>query len=103
MRVIETFPYFTVTKLDILLIKIKQKYVCFFFSPEVWSKVRSIVRIKVANYTMLLVLIGCAIMVITGKRARDRGESITQRNLDWHKKYSEGKEEEIKNIGVFGK
>lgn len=73
------------------------------FSPEVWSKVRSIMRIKVANYTMLLILAGCLVMVITGKQARDRGESIMQRNLDWHQKYSEGNEEEIKNIGVFGK
>lgn len=52
---------------------------------------------------MLLMLIGCAGMVISGKRARDRGESLVQRNLDWHKKYAEGKEEDVKNIGVFGK
>ncbi|CAH1724418.1 UPF0389 protein CG9231 [Aphis gossypii] len=71
-------------------------------TPEVWNKVRSIVRIKVANYTMFFIILGCIAMIITGKRARDRGETIMQRNLDWHQKYSEGKED-IKNIGVFGK
>lgn len=78
-------------------------YEPFFYRPEAWSKVRSIVRIKVANYTMLLIIVGCVAMVISGKRARDRGETIMQRNLDWHQKYSEGKGEEIKNVGVFGK
>lgn len=73
------------------------------FSPEVWSKVRSVVRIKVANYTMIMILLGCVAMIVSGKRARDRGESLVQRNLDWHKKYSEGKEDEVKNINVFGK
>lgn len=51
---------------------------------------------------MLVMLLGCVVMVITGKRARDRGETIMQRNLDWHQKYSEGKEESSK-INVFGK
>jgi len=72
------------------------------FSPEVWSKVRSVVRIKLANYTMVVIILGCVMMIVTGKRARDRGETIMQRNLDWHKSYSEGNEEQ-KNIGVFGK
>lgn len=65
-------------------------------------KVRSIVRIKCANYTMIAILLGCVVMVVTGKRARDRGETIMQRNLEWHQKYAEG-QEDIKNIGVFGK
>jgi len=71
-------------------------------NPEVWKKVRSIVRIKVANYTMALILVGCGIMIITGKRAHDRGESLMQRNLDWHEKYSEGKGD-VKNLNLFGK
>jgi len=51
-----------------------------------------------------MILLGCIAMVISGKRARDRGESLVQRNLEWHKKYSEGKEEEeVKNLNVFGK
>jgi len=51
---------------------------------------------------MFFIILGCIAMVITGKRARDRGETLMQRNLDWHQKYSEGKED-TKNIGVFGK
>ncbi|XP_050524493.1 UPF0389 protein GA21628 isoform X3 [Daktulosphaira vitifoliae] len=70
---------------------------------ETWSKVRSIIRIKVANITMLLVLVGCVAMIVSGKRARERGETISDRNLEWHKRYTKGDEEEIKNIGVFGK
>ncbi|VVC29579.1 Protein of unknown function DUF1075 [Cinara cedri] len=72
-------------------------------TPALWSKVRSIIRIKVANYTMLMIIVGCVVMVVTGKRARDRGETIMQRNLDWHQKYDEGNSEEIHNIGLFGK
>ncbi|XP_050427474.1 UPF0389 protein GA21628-like [Adelges cooleyi] len=72
-------------------------------TAEKWNKVRSVVRIKVANLTMLFVILGCIGMVYTGKQARDRGESLNQRNLDWHKKYSESNDEEVKNIGVFGK
>lgn len=51
---------------------------------------------------MLFIILGCVAMVITGKKAHDRGESIMQRNLDWHQKYAEGKEE-TKNISVLGK
>lgn len=76
--------------------------VLLFFSPEIWKKVRSVVRIKVANYTMFVIILGCIAMVITGRRARDRGETIMQRNLDWHQKYSEGNGESS-SIGVFGK
>lgn len=82
--------------------KINPNNLLTFCSPEVWSKVRSIIRIKVANYTMLFIILGCVVMVITGKKAHDRGESIMQRNLDWHQKYAEGKEE-AKNISVLGK
>lgn len=73
------------------------------FRPEIWNKVRSVIRIKIANLTMLLVIVGCVAMVVTGKRARDRGETIMQRNLDWHQQFSDNKESEVKTIGVFGK
>lgn len=53
---------------------------------------------------MLLIIVGCVVMIITGKKARDRGETIMQRNLEWHQKYSDGKDEEgAKSINVFGK
>lgn len=98
-------PHFNVFKFNTnaILLNYLIKTFCFVVcSPEVWNKVRSVIRIKVANYTMIMILLGCMGMVISGKRARDRGESLVQRNLDWHKKYSEGKEE-VKNLNVFGK
>lgn len=70
-------------------------------SPEVWNKVRSIVRIKMANYTMGFMLLGCIMVIVTGKRAHNRGESLSQRNLEWHQNYSEGKED--KSINILGK
>jgi hypothetical protein len=51
---------------------------------------------------MVLILLGCVGMIVSGKRARERGETIMQRNLEWHQKYTEGKDD-VKNIGVFGK
>lgn len=51
---------------------------------------------------MIAMIMGCVLMITTGKKARDRGETIMQRNLDWHQKYFDGNEDQ-KNIGVFGK
>lgn len=52
---------------------------------------------------MLVILLGCVVMIVTGKKARERGDTLMQRNLDWHQKYSEGKEEDVKVISVLGK
>lgn len=38
---------------------------------------------------MALTLVGCLIMVISGKRAQERGESVQKQNLEWHRKYNE--------------
>lgn len=46
-------------------------------------------RIRVANVMMVLTVIGCFIMVISGKNAAERGESVQKMNLDWHKQYNE--------------
>lgn len=60
-----------------------------FISQEKMERVRNQVRIKVANYMMIATAIGCIIMVISGKKAQERGESVSQMNLDWHKEYNE--------------
>uniref|UniRef100_A0A2M4AU23 Putative conserved plasma membrane protein n=1 Tax=Anopheles triannulatus TaxID=58253 RepID=A0A2M4AU23_9DIPT len=60
-----------------------------FVSQEKMERVRNQVRIKVANYMMIATAIGCIIMVISGKKAQERGESVSQMNLDWHKEYNE--------------
>lgn len=44
-------------------------------------------RIRVSNIGILLTAVGCIVMIISGKRARDRGESIQQMNLEWHAKH----------------
>ena len=46
-------------------------------------------RIKVANILMAFTAIGCVMMIISGKKAAERGESVTQQNLNWHKEYNE--------------
>lgn len=33
--------------------------------------------------------VGCIIMIISGKRAAKRGESVSQWNIDWHRDYNE--------------
>lgn len=38
---------------------------------------------------MVATVIGCIIMIISGKRAAQRGESVTKWNLDWHREYNE--------------
>lgn len=34
-------------------------------------------------------VVGCIVMIVSGKRAAKRGESVQKTNLDWHKKYNE--------------
>ncbi|KAF2885519.1 hypothetical protein ILUMI_20669 [Ignelater luminosus] len=63
-----------------------------YVAPEAVERARSKMRIRVANYMMALTLVGCVFMIYSGKKARDRGESVQKYNLDWHKKYNEEKE-----------
>ncbi|XP_049297629.1 UPF0389 protein CG9231 [Anopheles funestus] len=60
-----------------------------FVSQEKMERVRNQVRIKIANYMMIATAIGCIVMVISGKKAQERGESVAKMNLDWHKEYNE--------------
>lgn len=50
---------------------------------------RNIMRIRIANIMMVLTLLGCLAMVWSGKRARDRGETLERQNYLWHKQYQE--------------
>lgn len=36
-------------------------------------------------------ILGCIYAVYSGKKAAESGESVEKLNLDWHKKYNEGK------------
>lgn len=53
------------------------------------EKARNRVRIRIANIMMVLTFLGCVAMIISGKKAAERGESIHKQNLDWHKAYNE--------------
>lgn len=50
---------------------------------------RSKARIRISNILMVLSLVGCIIMVRSGKKAAEEGETLMKQNLDWHKKYNE--------------
>ncbi|XP_065084568.1 UPF0389 protein CG9231 [Ochlerotatus camptorhynchus] len=66
-----------------------------YINQDVMERCRNQVRIKMANYMMLATVIGCIIMVISGKRAQERGDSVQKMNLDWHKEYNEKAKQEI--------
>lgn len=65
-----------------------------FINQDVMERCRNQVRIKIANYMMLATAIGCIIMIISGKRAQERGETVQKMNLDWHKEYNEKAKQE---------
>lgn len=37
---------------------------------------------------MFATAFGCVLMVYSGKKAAERGESVAKYNLDWHKEYN---------------
>lgn len=48
-------------------------------------------------------IIGCILMIISGKKAAKRGESVVKMNQDWHREYDEaaaraGDEKAIKKL-----
>jgi len=56
-------------------------------STDVVERARNRVRIRLANIMMALTLVGCLFMAFSGKRGRERGESVHQMNIDFHKNY----------------
>jgi len=46
---------------------------------------RSKMRVKICNYMIVAVLIGCIIMVILGKRQAEEGDNLIKRRKDWYK------------------
>lgn len=62
-----------------------------YIAPETMEKVRSWTRVRIANYTIVLTLVACGIMIYTGKQARERGDTLHKRNLEWHKNFNEEK------------
>ena len=53
------------------------------------EKTRNRMRIKISNYMMVFTVFGCIIMIWSGKKAVENGESVTKMNLEWHKEYKD--------------
>lgn len=60
-----------------------------FHSQEQMERCRNKMRIKLANVMIGLTVIGCAIMIYSGKQAAKRGESVTKQNLEWHNQFKQ--------------
>lgn len=58
------------------------------------ERARNRIRIRLANIFMALTALGCVIMVLSGKKAAERGETVRQMNMDWHKSFSADKSKE---------
>lgn len=58
-------------------------------SPGLLDRAKSELRIKISNILIVLTIIASIGAVISGKRAAKRGESVHQKNIDWHRDYNE--------------
>lgn len=58
------------------------------------DKARNWVRVKVSNIMMFMTFLGSLLMIYLGKRAAERGETVSQLNIDWHKEYNENAKRE---------
>lgn len=67
----------------------------FFPSGSVYNHARNVVRIKFANYTILLVLIGCIYNVYTGKQEAKKGNTLQKKSLEWHEELKREHEREM--------
>ncbi|XP_070496041.1 UPF0389 protein CG9231 [Chironomus tepperi] len=60
-----------------------------YVSEESVERARNKFRIRAANIMMILTFIGCGIMIFSGRKAAERGESVQKMNQEWHKEYNE--------------
>lgn len=71
----------------------------FFFRHETLDRARDKWRVKMCIYMMIATLLICIVQIIRGKNAAERGESVVNSNLEWHRHYNEAaakKEKETK-------
>ncbi|KAH8410778.1 hypothetical protein KR222_007580 [Zaprionus bogoriensis] len=64
-----------------------------YVSQEVMERCRNKIRIMVANVMIGLTVVGCGIMIYSGKQAAKRGESVTKQNLEWHNQFNQAANE----------
>uniref|UniRef100_A0A1L8DUT7 Protein with signal anchor n=1 Tax=Nyssomyia neivai TaxID=330878 RepID=A0A1L8DUT7_9DIPT len=65
-----------------------------YVSREEMEKSRSKARIRISNYMIVATLVGCIIMVYSGKQAAERGDTVSKINRDWHESFKEQKKNE---------
>lgn len=53
------------------------------------EKARNRARIRLANYMMLATAFACLMMIISGKKAAERGETVQKANIEWHRRVYE--------------
>ena len=63
---------------------------------DTMERCRNIVRIRVNLSLIVLCLMGAIAAMQSGKRAAERGESVTKANMDWHNEYNKAREMERK-------
>uniref|UniRef100_A0A8D8RB21 UPF0389 protein CG9231 n=1 Tax=Cacopsylla melanoneura TaxID=428564 RepID=A0A8D8RB21_9HEMI len=64
-------------------------------TSSMYNHARNVVRIKLANYTIVLVLLGCVYQVYTGKQEAKKGNTLLKRSLDWHEELKKEHEKEV--------
>ncbi|XP_034480912.1 UPF0389 protein GA21628 [Drosophila innubila] len=70
-----------------------------FVSQEEMERSRNKMRIMLANIMIGLTVIGCGIMIYSGKQAAKRGESVTKQNLEWHNQFNQANAKEAEAAG----
>ncbi|KAL7734400.1 hypothetical protein ACLKA6_010732 [Drosophila palustris] len=70
-----------------------------FVSQEEMERCRNKMRIRLANLMIGLTVIGCGIMIYSGKQASKRGESVTKQNLEWHNQFKQANTKEAEAAG----
>lgn len=53
------------------------------------SRARDKFRVKMCNYMVVATILTCIGMIISGKRAAKRGESVVKMNEEFHRQYNE--------------
>ncbi|EEZ98829.1 UPF0389 protein CG9231 [Tribolium castaneum] len=65
-----------------------------YVAQNVVERARNRMRIRIANYMMAATALACLGMVYLGKQAAQRGESVAQQNIEWHRRFNEDTKKE---------
>ncbi|XP_055321373.1 UPF0389 protein GA21628 [Sitodiplosis mosellana] len=59
-------------------------------AQETLDRARDRFRVKMCIYMMIICVLICIVQIFRGKNAAERGESVVNTNLEWHRQYNEG-------------